>query len=116
MRYMMLIRHDTEAMAKAPQGQLWTEYAAFNEALSKAGAGFAAGERLGEPRGGATVRNRQGKTDVLDGPYADSHEQLAGYYFIDVPTLEEAVKWAGPCPSAQFGSVEIRPLMGQSAS
>jgi hypothetical protein len=56
------------------------------------------------------VRTAGEKTDVLDGPYADTKEQFAGYFFIDVPTLEEAVAWAKRCPSSRFGSIEIRPL------
>ncbi len=56
------------------------------------------------------MRTEGEKTDVLDGPYADTKEQFAGYFFIDVPTLEEAVAWAKRCPSSRFGSIEIRPL------
>lgn len=116
MRYMMIIHHDEAALAAAPQQQLWTEYAAFNEALAKAGAGFAAGERLGAGETGTVVRNRAGKTAVLDGPYADTQEQLAGYFFIDVPGLEQAVEWANRCPSSKYGAIEIRPLFGQTTS
>ena len=110
MRYMMIIHHDEAALAQAPQQELWTEYAAFNKALAKAGAGFAAGERLGGGKDGTVVRSRAGKTAVLDGPYADTQEQLAGYFFIDVPSLEQAVEWASRCPSSKYGTIEIRPI------
>ncbi|HTH29044.1 MAG TPA: hypothetical protein VL918_11305, partial [Sphingobium sp.] len=70
MRYMMIIHHDDEAMAKAPQRELWAEYAAFGEALNKAGEGFSGGLRLTPSKEGTVVRTRDGKTDVLDGPYA----------------------------------------------
>lgn len=109
MRYMMLIHHDEPALAAADQKQLWQDYAAFNEALAKA-TGASSGERLEPSSSGTTVRTTGDKTDVLDGPYADTKEQFAGYFFIDVPTLEEAVAWAKRCPSSRFGSIEIRPL------
>lgn len=116
MRYMMIIHHDADALAKANQQALWGEYAAFNEALAKAGEGFSSGQRLTPGKQGTVVRSRAGKTQVLDGPYADTQEQLAGYYFIDVPTLEQAVEWANRCPSSKYGAVEIRPIIEQAAS
>lgn len=115
MRYMMIIHHDDEAMVKAPQQELWAEYAAFNEALNKAGAGFSGGLRLSPGKNGTVVRSRSGKTDVLDGPYADTREQLAGYFFIDVPGIEQAVEWANRCPSSKYGAIEIRPIVEQNA-
>jgi hypothetical protein len=115
MRYMMIIHHDDEAMANAPQRELWAEYAAFNEALNKAGEGFSGGLRLTPSKGGTIVRSRAGKTDVLDGPYADTREQLAGYFFIDVDDIEQAVEWANRCPSSKYGAIEIRPIIEQNA-
>jgi hypothetical protein len=56
---------------------------------------------------------RDGKTDVLDGPYADTREQLAGYFIIDVPNLDEAIAWAQRCPSSKYGAIEIRPIVEQ---
>ncbi len=110
MRYMMLIHHDEEALAKAPKQELWAEYAAFNEALAKAGAGFAPGERLESSAAATTIRVRDGHTNVLDGPYADTKEQFAGYFMIDVPDLDEAITWARRCPSSKYGAIEIRPF------
>jgi hypothetical protein len=105
MRYMMLIHHDDAALAAADQKQLWGDYAAFNEALSKAN-GASNGERLEPARGGTIVRNN----DVLDGPYADTKEQFAGYFFVEAADLDEAVAWARRCPSSRYGSIEIRPV------
>ena len=110
MRYMMLVHHDEEALAKAPKQQLWADYAAFNEALAKAGAGFAAGERLESSAAATTIRVRDGNANVLDRPYADTKEQFAGYFMIDVPDLDEAIIWATRCPSSKYGAIEIRPL------
>jgi hypothetical protein len=110
MRYMMLIHHDEVALANAPQQELRADYAAFNEALAKAGAGMEAGERLQPASAATTVRASDSGTDILDGPYADTKEQLAGYFMIDVPDLDEAIAWARRCPSSRYGSIEIRPL------
>ena len=99
-----------EALANAPKKELYAEYAAFTEALAKAGAGFSAGERLAPSDTATTVRARGGESTVLDGPYADTKEQLAGYYLIDVPDLDEAIAWAKRCPSSKYGAIEIRPL------
>ena len=107
---MMLSHHDYDALAKAPQKELWADYGAFNEALAKAGAGFAAGERLESSAAATTVRVREGDSQVLDGPYADTKEQFAGYFMIDVPDLDEAIKWAQRCPSSKYGAIEIRPF------
>ena len=108
MKYMMLIHHDEAALAKADQS-LWADYAAFNEALVKAGG--VAGLRLQPASAATSVRVRDGKTEVLDGPYADTKEKLAGYFVIDVASAEEAVAWAQRCPSARYGVIEVRPVM-----
>lgn len=110
MRFMMMIHHDEEVLAAAPQQELWADFGAFNEALAKAGAGFAAGERLQGSNAATTIRVRKGKKNVVDGPYADTKEQFAGYFMIDVPDLDAAIAWAERCPSAKFGAIEIRPL------
>jgi hypothetical protein len=114
MRFMMLIHHDEEALAAAPQQELGADYGAFSQALAKAG--FQAGERLQGSRAATTVRVRAGAATVLDGPYADTKEQLAGYFVIDVPDLDAAIEWAQRCPSARYGSVEIRPLWTAQAA
>src|SRR4051812_9445084 len=110
MRFMMLIHHDEAALAAAPQKALWADYAGFNEALAKAGAGMSGGERLKPSSSATTVRQREGKAEVLDGPYADTKEQLAGYFFVTVADLDEAIEWARRCPSSKYGSIEIRPI------
>jgi hypothetical protein len=109
MRYMMLIHHDEAALAAAPQKELWADFGAFNEALSKAG--LSGGERLQPSSAATTVRQEDGKTEVLDGPYADTKEQFAGYFFIEAPDLDDAIAWAKRCPSSKYGSIEIRPVV-----
>jgi hypothetical protein len=112
MRFMMLIHHDEAALSAAVYQELHREYGAFVEALAKA-EGAAAGERLQPSRLATTVRQSEGKTEVLDGPYADTKEQLAGYFVVDVPSLDEAIAWAKRCPSSKYGSIEIRPILEQ---
>lgn len=116
MRYMLLIHHDEEALAKAPQKELWADFAAFNQALAKAGAGMTPGERLQPSSAATTVRVANGKTDILDGPYADTKEQFAGYFFIDVPDLDQAIAWAARCPSSKYGSIEVRPMFVETGA
>jgi hypothetical protein len=115
MRFMMLIHHDEAAMAAAPQNELWAEFGAFNEALSKA-AGSSAGERLQPTSAATTVRRHDGKTDVLDGPYADTKEQFAGYFFVEADNLDDAIAWAKRCPSSRYGAIEIRPVVTAQAN
>jgi hypothetical protein len=107
MRFMLLIHHDEAELAKAPPS-MWSDYAAFNAALEKAGG--APGERLQPSKAAKTLRRKQGKTSVLDGPFADTKEQFAGYFMIDVPGIDEAIEWAVRCPSSAYGSIEIRPM------
>jgi hypothetical protein len=108
MKYMMLIHHDDAALAKADQS-LWADYAAFNEALVKANG--TSGMRLQPAAAATSVRVRDGKTDVIDGPYADTKEKFAGYFVVEAADVEEAVAWAQRCPSARYGTIEIRPVM-----
>ena len=89
---------------------MWAEYSAFNQALAKLGDGSSSGERLAPSASATTVRAGNDKTDVLDGPYADTKEQFAGYFFVDVPDLDQAIAWAKRCPSSRYGSIEIRPI------
>lgn len=112
MKYMMLIHHDDEALAKAPQS-LWGDYAAFNAALAKAGG--TSGERLQPASAATSVRVRDDKSEILDGPYADTREQLAGYFMIEAEDLDEAVAWAERCPSSRYGVIEIRPIMSAAS-
>jgi hypothetical protein len=68
------------------------------------------GNRLRTADTATTVRVREGKTELLNGPYAETREQLGGYYLIDVPDLDAALAWAARCPGASHGAMEVRPV------
>ena len=86
----------------------WSAYRAYTKALTDAGV-MVGGAGLQPPPLATTVRLRDGKRQVQDGPFADTKEQLGGYYVIEVPGLDQALDWAARCPSASSGSVEVRP-------
>ena len=112
MRYMLLIHgNETLMNAATPVGDtgMSPDYAAYNEAMAKAGI-MLGGERLRPTTTAASVRIVDDKTEVLDGPYAETKEQFGGYYMIDVPDMEQAVAWAARCPAARYGTVEVRPI------
>ena len=71
--------------------------------------------RLQPTSASTTVRIANGKSQVLDGPYVDSKEQLGGYFLIDVPDLDAAISWAARCPAAGHGVVEVRPIWDMAA-
>jgi hypothetical protein len=101
-------------LTKAEQEQGMAAYTAFTEALKNAGV-LAGANRLQPSSNATTVRVANGKSQVLDGPYADSKEQLGGYYVIDVPDLDAAISRAARCPATSHGIVEVRPLWGMPA-
>ena len=112
MQYLLILYSNESGWSKmtpAEQEQGMAAYAAFTEALKKAGA-LAGSNRLQPISAATTVRVANGKTQVLNGPYADSKEQLGGYYLIDVPDLDAAISWAARCPTANHGVVEVRPV------
>ena len=112
MRYMLMIYGNEAGMLAAPKEavtQMSAAYAAYTEAMAKAGI-LQGGERLRPTSDATTVRAQGGKNQVLDGPYADTKEQLGGYYLIDVPDLDAALSWAARCPGASHGVIEVRPI------
>jgi hypothetical protein len=96
-------------LTRSEQEEAMAAYAAYNEALTKAGVLKGVG-RLQPSSNATTVRIANGQPQVLDGPYADSKEQVGGYYLIDVPDLDAALSWASRCPAAGHGVVEVRPM------
>jgi hypothetical protein len=112
MQYLLLIYGNEAAMASASEadaGRTTAAYGAYTEAMIKAGV-MAGGNRLRPSSTATTVRSPGGKTQVLDGPYAETKEQLGGYYLIEAPDLDAALSWAERCPGAATGAIEVRPI------
>lgn len=117
MKYLLMTYVNENAwpkMTKAEQEQGAAAYMAYGEALKKAGA-IAGSNRLQPTSTATTVRITNGKSQVLDGPYVDTKEQLGGYFLIDVPDLDSAISWAARCPAAGHGVVEVRPIWDMAA-
>src|ERR1700690_3100045 len=113
MQYLLMIYEDEKlwpARSQEENGKIFAEYGAFTEELAKSGK-FLGGNPLQATHTATTVRVRGGKTATTDGPFAETKEQLGGYYLIDAKDLDEATKIAARIPSARFGSIEILPIM-----
>jgi hypothetical protein len=112
MQYLLMVYVDETGwpkLSKSEQEQGIAAYAAYGEALKTSGV-MKGSNRLQPTSVATTVRNTNGKSQVLDGPYVDSKEQLGGYFLIDVPDLDAALSWASRCPAANHGVVEVRPI------
>jgi hypothetical protein len=117
MQYLLMIYGNEAGMLAASKEmvtQMSGAYFAYTEAMKKAGV-WVGGERLRPTSDATSVRVKDGKTQVLDGPYAETKEQLGGYYMIDVPDLDAALSWAARCPGAATGTMEVRPIWPMSA-
>jgi hypothetical protein len=112
MQYLLMLYSDESgwnALTPQQQQQGVAAYTAYGDALRKAGV-FVGSNRLRPISDATTVRVVEGKTQVLDGPYVDSKEQVGGYFLIDVPNLDAALQWAARCPGASHGTIEVRPV------
>jgi hypothetical protein len=112
MQYLLLIYQNQAQAGTATPAQMAAmhkEYEAFTQSIVKSG-NFKAGDALQPTSTATTVRVRDGKTMTTDGPFAETREQLAGYYFIEAKNLDEATSIAARVPSAKIGSIEVRPI------
>ena len=113
MQYLLLI-YQNEAQADAAnmdgQTEMSDAYRTFTQEIIKAGQ-FKAGDALKRTSTATTVRVRDGKTITTDGPFAETREQLGGYYLVEAKNLDEAIGIAARVPSAKIGSIEVRPVM-----
>jgi len=112
MKYLVMIyanEADEAKMTPADIGPILQAYGAYTEALTKSGV-LLGKNRLRPSSEATSVRVKGGKTEVLNGPYAETREQLGGYYLIDVPDLDAALSWAARCPSSSVGTIEVRPI------
>jgi hypothetical protein len=112
MQYILLIHSDERAAAAATPEQnseMMAAYMAYSQALVDAKA-MVGGNRLRPTSTATSVRVANGKTAIQDGPFADTKEQLGGYYLIEAADLDAALSWAARCPGARHGTVEVRPI------
>jgi hypothetical protein len=112
MQYVLMIYTSEDGWSRLTQAERdmgVAAYKAYTEALTQAGV-LKGSNRLQPSSAATTVRVANGKSHVLDGPYADAKEQLGGYYIIDVADLDTAISWAARCPGASHGVVEVRPI------
>ncbi len=113
MKYLCMIYTEESQLGKIPKDQMDSmikEYMAFTEDIKKSGQ-YIGGNPLQPTQTATTVRVRQGKISTTDGPFAETKEQLGGYYLINAKDLNEAIQVAARIPGARVGSIEVRPIM-----
>jgi hypothetical protein len=112
MKYLLMIYLNEDgwaSLSEAEQGKIYAEYRAFSESIVKSGH-FKAGEELKPTSTATTVRIRNGKTLTTDGPFAETREQIGGFYLVEAKDLDEAMALAARIPSARDGAIEVRPV------
>jgi hypothetical protein len=113
MKYLCLIYDDMSKWAAMPTDasrEMGAEYQAYTDGIRKSGH-FVAGEALQPVNTATTVRVRNGKVSTTDGPFAETKEQLGGFYLIEAKDLNDAIQVASRIPTARTGSIEVRPLV-----
>ena len=117
MKYLCLIYDEEKklgGMSKTESDAFMGEYFAFTEGIRKSGH-YVAGEALQPVQTATTVRVRNGKVSTTDGPFAETKEQLGGFYMIEARDLNDAIQVASKIPSARLGSIEVRPIVDFTA-
>lgn len=112
MEYMILIYADEARYAAMEEGQmasLMADFASYTQALEAAGV-LRGGAELASVGSATSVRVQNGKPVITDGPFAETKEQLGGYYLLACVNLDEALAWAARCPVASLGTIEVRPV------
>jgi hypothetical protein len=118
MKYLCLIYDNEKEWAKFPkdvQDKYMGEYMAFGDSIKKGGQ-YVGANQLQPTSTATTVRSRNGKVSTTDGPYAETKEQLGGYYLIEAKDLNDAIKVAARIPSAKSGSIEVRPIVERASA
>jgi len=113
MKYLCLIYHEEQArqtMLKEDGDKMRADYFAFTDDIKKSGH-YLGGNALQPTASATTVRVRNGRTSTTDGPFAETKEQLAGYYLVEAKDLNDAIHVGARIPGARFGSIEVRPIM-----
>jgi len=118
MKYLLLICGEEKGWASMPEPdrkQLMAEFREFTQHIQASGQ-YVGGSQLQPTSSATSVRVRDGKRLVTDGPFAETREQLGGYYLVDVKNLDEAIGLAARIPSARTGTIEVRPLIEMAAT
>ncbi|HVT58526.1 MAG TPA: YciI family protein [Thermoanaerobaculia bacterium] len=113
MQYLLLIydrESDWAALSEAEKGRLMKDYGSFTKEIRESGH-YVGGNPLQPVATATTVRVRNGKAATTDGPFAETREQLGGYYLVEAKDLDDAIGIAARIPSARLGSIEVRPIM-----
>ena len=113
MKYLLLIYSDESqwaAMSEAESAAVMAEYMKYTQDIHASG-NYLAGEALQPTATATSVRVRDGRTLATDGPFAETREQLGGFYFVEAKDLDEAIALAARIPSARVGTIEVRPIM-----
>jgi hypothetical protein len=113
MQYLLLIygnEADWANLSEAEQGQIFGDYMTYTAQIQQSG-NYVGGEALEPIASATTVRVKNGKTVTTDGPFAETREQLGGYYLVEAKDLDEAISLAARIPGAKHGSIEVRPIM-----
>src|SRR5450755_3341309 len=117
MNYLLLIytnEAEIKGLGETVLQKTTGEYMEFTKSIVQAG-NFKAGDRLKPVSSASTVRVRNGKTTITDGPFAETREQLGGYYLVEAKNLDEATAIAARIPGARYGSIEVRPIWPPAA-
>ena len=113
MKYLLLI-YESEAsyasLSEAEQGKIYQEYMDYSKRIKKSG-NYIGGEALQPIASATTVRVKSGKTVTTDGPFAETREQLGGFYMVEAKDLDEAIALAAGIPASRTGSIEVRPII-----
>ncbi|HEX5034944.1 MAG TPA: YciI family protein [bacterium] len=110
MKYMLLIYFDEQALAPEQEKQIMADCSQFTDQLKTKGQ-FLASDRLHPTSTATSVRSKEGKRVVIDGPFAETREQLGGYCLIEAKDLDEAIEIASRVPPGRLGTIEVRPVM-----
>jgi len=114
MQYLLLIHNEANNLSQSELSTMMADYMTFTQNVIKSGH-FKSGDRLEPSNTGATVRVRDGKPLRTDGPYAETREQIGGYYIVEAASLDEAASIASQIPGARLGSIEVRPIAAMPA-
>jgi hypothetical protein len=117
MQFMLLIYTDESGQQTVPEDELrhmYAQYGTFSRELKDAGK-LGPNEELDHPTTARSLRLENGQPVITDGPYAETREQLGGFYLIEADSMDEALRWAAKVPSAAHGTIEVRPIKDNSA-